>query len=395
MHEDDPDLSGSKVLAAINGLELFGQELGNIEVFQVLRTLGAEVIVGVNAAPVNNTRERLERLGFETFRLPFGPQWSKQWVRKNPTIALIQVLAVLRCSHGFRQAISRLRPTHIHLGSALVYSYVALALTRKRIPLVYRAGDAPPFDSPFNLRIWRMAMATSTHTVAISEFVRDKLMAGGVAERNITVIHNYPPTRPDSQLSDHGLPNTPQLRHVVYVGAIAEHKGLLVLLEAFERVARTDATLRLDILGGSRYDDSFRQKLFKTVIESKLQNRVTFLGHIDDPAPYYRRAAVHVVPSIWEEPSANVVLEAKREGTPSIVFPSGGLPEAVRHEIDGYICAGRSPKDLSEAMNRMLADPARLQRMGTAAKVDAEQRFGRTRFERTWAGVYRSVRGTS
>ena len=44
-----PDLSNVRVLATINGVELFGHERGNIEVFKALRESGAEVVVGVSS----------------------------------------------------------------------------------------------------------------------------------------------------------------------------------------------------------------------------------------------------------------------------------------------------------------------------------------------------------
>ena len=84
----DSKLTGVRVLGAINGIELFGHERGNIEVFRTLNALGAEVRVGVHPIEDNHVRDELERSGIGTFPIPFGPQWSIQWVKRHPTLVI-------------------------------------------------------------------------------------------------------------------------------------------------------------------------------------------------------------------------------------------------------------------------------------------------------------------
>lgn len=387
MTDKDKNLTGVRVLAALNGLELFGHERANIEVFKTLRDLGAEVMVGVNARPDNHVKDELSRLGYTTFSLPFGPQWSIQWVRKHPSIAFTNFMAVFRCSLEFYKKIRQFRPTHIHLGSPLAYSYLSLALLASRVPLVYRMGDCPPTDSPFNLRIWRMAIRRASHVVSNSDYVRESAVNSGAW--NVSVIRNFAPVPAGASPGDLNLPPQDRQSTLVYVGAVSEHKGLIPLAEAFSRVVSDYPSLRLHIVGGSRYDAPFRSELTQLLRSRGVEDKVQLHGRVGDPSDFYRRAAIHVAPSIWEEPAANVVLEAKREGTPSVVFPSGGLPEMVRHQVDGYICRDKSVDALEEGLRWMLADADRLARMGAAALKDSESRFGRERFAREWTNIYR------
>lgn len=394
MSETAKSLTGVRVLAALNGLELFGHERGNIEVFKALREQGAEVLVGVNcntAGDKNCVADELRELKFETFPLPFGPQWSIQWVKSEPSIALTNFLAVLRCSRVFNRVIRQFRPTHIHLGSPLVYSYVSLALVFSKVPLIYRMGDCPPVNSFFNLQIWKMAMRQSMHVVANSEFVRNSTLAAGGSKVKISVLHNRAPRHTKNQSLECANNQVRDAHRLIYVGQISKHKGLLQLLDAFEALIDDCPDLCLDILGGSRYDEEFRHDLVEMISARGLEGKVALRGQIDDPTIYYQRAAIHVAPSMWDEPFANVVLEAKREGTPSVVFPSGGLPEMVRHGVDGYVCREKSVAALTEGLRWMLADRERLQQMGSAAKEDSEARFGQQQFQRAWADVYRSV----
>ena len=234
MPKREKSLSGKRVQSALNGLELFGHERGNLEVFKVLRDLGAEVMVGVNAQEDNHVKVELNRLGFETFMLPFGPQWSIQWVKKKPSIALTNLLSVLRCSLVFYRAIRKFRATHVFLGSPLSYSYLFLALALCRIPVVYRMGDCPPIDSPFNLKIWRMAVRRSVCIVAISEFVRNLAIGAGAEAMRISVIYSLAPSSNDSSSGNDYLgKNGADRNNLVYLGAVSEHKGLLQLADAF------------------------------------------------------------------------------------------------------------------------------------------------------------------
>jgi glycosyltransferase involved in cell wall biosynthesis len=145
----------------------------------------------------------------------------------------------------------------------------------------------------------------------------------------------------------------------------------------------------LDLAGGSRYDTQFREQLKSTLRDRGLLERACFHGHVSDPASLYERAAVHVAPSICEEAAGNVVLEAKTVGTPSVVFPSGGLPEMIRHGIDGYVCRERSVDALVEGIRWCLADPTRWGGLSAQARRDSEARFGPARFASAWAAVYK------
>lgn len=386
----DSSLAGVRVLGAINGIELFGHERSNIEVFRTLRALGAQVRVGVHPIKDNQVRDELERSQIETFPIPFGPQWSIQWVKRHPSLVFTSFWKVLTCSRRFSKEVQSFDPTHFHIGSALVYSYLSLALKRHSRRLVYRMGDCPPVDSPFNLRIWRMAVRRADHLVSISEFVRKEAqVAGG---KDSTVIYNLAPTflsDASACLSFDAASTGPRL---LYVGAVSEYKGVGVLIQAVELLQNRYPGISLEILGGSRYDAGHRSKMIQLAEDFGVAESVHFRGHVSNPGESYKNADVHVHPALWEEPLGNVVMEAKREGTPSVVFRSGGLPEMIRHKIDGYICDEKTPKALADAIDWTVAEPTRLQLLGQNAFASYAERFGEDRFRLQWKEIYSQIR---
>lgn len=385
------ELAGLRVLTANVGFELFGHEKGHIEVFKCLRELGADVRVGTVVLESGGAFGReLRSLGFSTFELPFGPQWSIQWLRKHPSLLWRNPAAVVACSRRFRQEIKAYQPTHLFLGNPLVYSYLAPAIWLSRLPLIYRNGDAVPTDSWFNFPIWKSALRHATRVVAISEFVKRNTIQAGIDGEKIEVIHNLAPSTP-VQIAAKVEPVRPEkasFPRLVYIGAVSEHKGLLPLVQAVALLRERWPALHLDIVGGSRWDEAFRAQLLLRIDALGIGSQVSLLGFVADPARLYRRAHVHVAPSLWEEPLGNVVVEAKREGVPSVVFPSGGLPEMVRHQIDGWICGEKSAEALAAGIDWLLSDRDRLRCAGEAASADFWARFGPERFTRQWANVF-------
>ena len=390
-HDPETPLAGVRLLAALNGLELFGQERDNIEVYKSVRALGGSVWIGINARDDGgDVGQHLRDLAFPTFPLPFGNQWSLRWLRQNWLIVFGKARSVLRCSASFRDMISTLGPTHVLLGSPLTYSYLSIALATCKVPLIYRMGDRPPFDSPFNLQIWRLAMRRASQVVAVSNYVRGEAFAGGVNATPLSVIYNLAPSiheAPGEVVMDR-VAIDGRIRRIVYVGAVSEHKGVRQLVRAFALLHSRFPDLVMDVVGGSRYDAQFRWEMSRLIEQAGIGERVVMHGQQRDPTPFYRNAEVHVAPSLCEEALGNVVLEAKREGVPSVIFRSGGLPEMIRHGVDGLICEEKTPEALATGIATLLEDEDRRHSAGRAARQDFEARFGPERFARQWAEVF-------
>lgn len=385
-------LEGLRILTALNGIELFGHERGNIAVFEALRRQGAEVLVGVNDRERNDVAVELGARGFTVFKVRFGSQWSKAFLRESPGYAITNALAVYRSTLDFGRRIRSFRPTHVLLGSPLAFSFLGPALAMSRVPLVFRCGDAPS-DSSIQRLILARTLRRAQVGVAISRFVEEALNNTGRPLPRLEVVYNMapiddnsPPRRMRGRRADSPL-------RFLYVGSIAPHKGVDLLLEAFGQVQARVPGVELHVVGGSRWTRDYEMQLREEVLRSGTSDRVHFHGPAEDVRPAYDRADVHLAPSVRPEALGNVVLEAKSRGRPSIVFASGGLPEMVRHEVDGLVCEESSVSALAAAMRWMADHKTVLPELGRAAREDYDRRFGQERFDREWAAVFRSIGG--
>jgi glycosyltransferase involved in cell wall biosynthesis len=135
---------------------------------------------------------------------------------------------------------------------------------------------------------------------------------------------------------------------VLCVRRLARRMGLEVLIEAFGRVAKAHPQALL-LLGGT---GALRDELSAVIDRDGLNNQVRLLGFIpeDELVSAYQAADLSIVPSQNLEGFGLTTLESLACGTPVVVTPVGGLPEAVSGLAPQLALAGRSVDALAERL---------------------------------------------
>jgi len=108
--------------------------------------------------------------------------------------------------------------------------------------------------------------------------------------------------------------------------------------------------------------------------ELGLNEKVFFLGKIDAVAPLLAGADLFLLPSGGESFGLSA-LEALACSVPVVGSNVGGLPEVVRQNETGVLCAVGDVDGMSEAAIGILSDRDRWRAMGTLAATDARERF--------------------
>jgi glycosyltransferase involved in cell wall biosynthesis len=142
--------------------------------------------------------------------------------------------------------------------------------------------------------------------------------------------------------------------HVLYVGRLAEEKGVRELAEAA-------AGLPLRVVG-----DGPLRRLFPQA--------QGFVSH-DRLGALYGAAAVVVCPS-HREGFGVACAEAMGYGRPVVATAVGGLVDHVEDGVTGLLVPPRDPVALRAALVRLLADAGLRERLGAAARERARDRLG-------------------
>lgn len=389
-HPPHPD---ARVLVTLGGIPLWGQERGNIQVFHALRDVGVDALFATHHSYGHESiQPALDGLGLRWTTAYYPGRWVKgkgvRWLARRFREAIQSNRELLRAARAYR-------PTHVHTMNERYAVDFLPAFKLLRIPVIYRVGDIPSQHRPVFRFAWRHLITPSvSRFVAISGFVRDALIAAGVPAHKISVIYNYPPERPalpgGSDLPDDvTAPYTG--RTVAYVGQITADKGVDVLVEAALALCTERGDVRFILAGDYSWRNPFADELRGRVEAVGLSDRIRFLGSISDVPGLLAAADFHTAPSVWEEPLGNVVVEAKRAGIPSVVFPSGGIPELVVEDgRDAVVCRDKTAGALADGLRYYLdLSPDALADAGAAAYESLEI-LGITReaFIRAWANVF-------
>jgi glycosyltransferase involved in cell wall biosynthesis len=173
--------------------------------------------------------------------------------------------------------------------------------------------------------------------LAVSEFVRQKYIEGGVAAERIRVKDNFawPAPRRDGPGE-----------YFLFLGRLSFEKGVDTLLHAW----RFQESLgRLLVVGDGPEADALRLSA---------PPGVEFIGSVPpgEVPGLIARARALLVPSRWYEASPRTIIEAYAAGVPVIASGLGALPEVVKDGVSGYVAPPDDAAAWTEAAARVLDD---------------------------------------
>jgi len=133
-----------------------------------------------------------------------------------------------------------------------------------------------------------------------------------------------------------------------------KRKGITYLVDALNILKATypqSEKIEIVIFGKNKHFD-VAQLPFK-VYELNLINSQEELADV------YSMADVFITPSL-EDNLPNTVMEALACGTPVVAFNTGGIPEMVDHQQNGYLAQFKSADDMAKGLNEVLNGDAKL-----------------------------------
>lgn len=222
---------------------------------------------------------------------------------------------------------------------------------------------------------------------AVSDAILEEACALGLERGKAAVIR--PAVDPERFLPAEGGAEAGALR-VVMTGTLAWVKAMEYALLAFRKLLDAGARARLEVIGDGGKAE--RARLLYTVEDLGLRGHVQWSGRVDPgEVPSRLRGADVLLHSSLSEGISNAVLEAMACGLPIVVTDAGGMREAVRDGVEGFVVPVRDVEAMAEALGRLARDPELRRRMGAAARQRVLEEFTLERQTREWRAFYEGV----
>jgi glycosyltransferase involved in cell wall biosynthesis len=173
---------------------------------------------------------------------------------------------------------------------------------------------------------------------------------------------------------------------VLFLGRLAERKGLPLLASAFASVARRLASARLLIAGP---DEGARAELMAEIARRELDTSVVLAGMLTEEERLMALAAsdVFALPAVGEGFSM-AVLEAMACSVPVVVSRECHFPEVA--EAGAGLTVERTVSAWSDALSQLLADPASRADMGRRGRDLVRANYGWPRIAHRMESAYQA-----
>jgi glycosyltransferase involved in cell wall biosynthesis len=220
------------------------------------------------------------------------------------------------------------------------------------------AGVALKLALHNKLDTWNQSV---TRFIALTGFAMEKFVAAGFPPDKFVVKPNFVDSDPGERNGSG--------EYAVYVGRLAEDKGLRILLNAWKQLPEQ---YPLQIVG----DGPERVALEAQVREWRLSG-ITFRGHLPhkDTIAALKSARFTVSPSTWYETFGMCIAESFACGTPVLCSRLGAMKEIVADHCTGLHFNPGDSKDLACKVEWAWNHPAELAEMGRAARRKYESDY--------------------
>lgn len=302
----------------------------------------------------------------------------------NPLTAVLAVFSV--AWYLRREDIDIL---HTHSTEAGIIGRLAGFLAGTPVVVHEVHGDPITADRHFLLNAFllfaeRICAPLADRIIVKSERIREMYLTRGIgcAEQYELIYHGVDIERfREAAESNPGdvSDNNDGVCRLLFVGRLADGKGLFDLLTAVERLDR----IHLDVVG----DGPLRSTLEERADDRNLP--VDVLGYRDDIPELMARADVFVLPS-YREGTPRAITEALAAGLPVVATDISGIPEQVDDGETGYLVEPGDIDALVTALQKLIERPARRKRFGASGRERVEP-FDVTAARERYRELYREL----
>ncbi len=338
-------------------------------------------------------------------KIPFSFTWFGHSVVRHPDVVAADIIHLHWVNHSF------LNPKHLEelakLNKPMVWTFHDSNAFTGGCHVRYTCGhfekgcgncpvllNANPND--ISHKIWQQKNAAYAkmdfRIIAPSSWMKNSVLRSSLMQgKEINIIPNTLETdifQPQNQQQARANLGLPIDKFIFLTGFMPSkkdsHKGAVYLLESLELLAAKRSIQAENIelvIFGNRNTEDVPAFPFKT----------TFLGTINKDeklAACYAAADAFLIPSL-EDNLPYTVMESLACGTPVIAFTTGGIPDMVQHQYNGFLAEYRSSASFCEGMEWIINYPVK-EALRKNARETVMQKFSENIIAEKHSKLYKS-----
>ena len=211
-------------------------------------------------------------------------------------------------------------------------------------------------ENIFDKTITRFIYSNLSKIICVSDALKRRLRKFKITNQKLMIIPNgvdvdkFSLERKGSCL-DKYLKNVIDYKKVIFVGRLDLQKGVEYLIRAIPNVINYFTNVHFFILGNGRIESNLKNLAKSLAIEKY----TTFINMIplEDMPKFYSSADIFCLPSIHEGFPLSL-LEALSMGLIIVASNTGGIPEAIIENKNGYLFKPKNIKQLSVKLLKAL-----------------------------------------
>lgn len=295
----------------------------------------------------------------------------------------------LGCSRAVRRKLREIKPDIVHgqgterdcAITAVRSGYPNVLTIHGNMRLVAEFLRAKPLTFYwFAAKLERLCLKKTSGVIAISSYTQSNVslytqcswLIPNAVHPSFFELHR----RPDS---------TPRILCAANIGSRKNQIGLIKALDALAAIA----PIKLVFAGaGTDADPYYRE--FKRMVGERAWCK--YVGALDRNAlkTEMSRAMLGVLPS-FEDNCPMVILEAAAAGLPFAASRVGGIPDLIKHNVNGLLFDPSSSDEISAAVARLVSEKTLSLALSKAALETCKQRFAPKAVAQEHLSIYSTV----
>ncbi len=324
--------------------------------------------------PLGKLANELKRRGLRYHAL-YYTNWAQRNSAEDPMDIYWYAKQNTKAVAKIEKIIQEMKPDVV-MTNTLVAPWAAIAAHNQKVPHIWFIREFGDLDHGFEFRVGRQQtykiMGQLSELVVTNSKALNEFAAKYIGKNKTTTLYPFLDFNEVDKLARVKIKQPfkePDSLKVVITGRIAPSKGQAVVATAVGELNKEGINCELCIIGGysdKRDDDSLQTAINKYHIADK----VHLVGYQYNPLPYVAPADIGIMAS-GKEAFGRVTLEYMALGKAVVGANSGGTPELIETNVDGFLYDPNNPSELIEALRVYANDRRLIDKHGQAAKRKA------------------------